>query len=163
MFTIYAIQNKVNKKIYVGKTENPQSRIKQHFFNLKSGKHPVEDMQADFNKYGDVFDVFILEEGVAYHDCHNEYKYMKKYRSCEREYGYNYKDHIAKRINFQKPCEIAFKTELEILTPFCSAKNEYISAIIDGLNKTDDFELFDFILQLINKSQHQDKQCSHTL
>lgn len=84
MFTIYAIQNKVNKKIYIGKTENPQTRLQKHLYDLKGGRHIVEDMQEDYNKFGDVFDFFILEEGVSYSDRHIEYKYMKKYRTCER-------------------------------------------------------------------------------
>lgn len=150
--TVYAIQNKVNKKLYIGVSENPQSRLKAHLTLLRGGKHSVEDMQDDFNKYGDVFDIFILEENVDYYSL-EEYKYMKKYRSCEREYGYNYKDHIAKRINFNKPKEIACKTEAEIIPPFDSEKTEYISAIIEGLNKSNDIEMFNFILQLIHKSE----------
>lgn len=152
MFTIYAIQNKVNKKIYIGKTENPQTRLKKHLCDLKGGRHNVEDMQEDYNKLGDVFDFFILEEGVSYSDRHIEYKYMKKYRTCEREYGYNYKDSIAKRITFDKPRELGCKTEAEILSSADSLKTEYLTAIVEALNKTDDIELFDFILQLINKS-----------
>ena len=149
--TIYAIQNKVNKKIYIGSSRNPKQRLKQHLSDLKGGRHIVEDMQEDFNKFGDVFDLFILEEDVCFHDEHIEYKYMKKYRTCEREYGYNYKDHIAKRITFDKPREIACKTEAELCSSVSSIKIEYLSAIVEALNKTEDIQLLDFILQLINK------------
>ena len=152
MFTIYAIQNKVNKKIYVGKTENPQTRLQKHLSDLKNGRHIIEDMQEDFNRFGDVFELFILEENVCYRDRHIEYKYMKKYRTCEREFGYNYKDHLAKRVSFDKPKELACKTEAEILPSADSLKTEYLTAIVEGLNKTNDIELLDFILQLINKS-----------
>lgn len=155
MFTIYAIQNKVNKKIYIGKTENPQTRLQKHLCDLKGGRHIVEDMQEDYNKFGDVFDFFILEDGVPYSDRHIEYKYMKKYRTCEREYGYNYKDSIAKRITFDKPREFGCKTETEILPSVNSLKIKYLSDIVEALNKTDDIELLDFILQLINKSSNE--------
>ncbi len=155
-YTIYAIQNKVNKKIYVGKTSNPQSRFKKHISDLKSGNHIVEDMQEDYNKFGDVFEIFVLEEGVTYHDCYLEYKYMKKYRSCEREYGYNYKDHIAQRTTFDKPCELACKTEAEIIPPFDSVKTEYISEIIERLNKIDDISLFDLVLQVLHKASESE-------
>jgi group I intron endonuclease len=150
--TIYAIQNKVNKKIYVGRSDNPKQRLKTHLSNLKNGTHNIEDMQEDYNKYGDVFDLFILEENVGFRDEYIEYKYMKKYRTSEREYGYNYKDHIAKRITFGLPKEIACKTEAEIAIPFDSIKTEYICRIVEGLNQTNDVSLYDFILQLITKS-----------
>ena len=149
---IYAIQNKVNKKIYIGRTENPENRLKKHISDLKHNKHPVEDMQEDFNRLGDVFDIFILEEDVKYPSSYIEYKYMKKYRTCEREYGYNYKDHIAKKVTFDKPKEIACKTEAEILPSSNSIKTEYMTAIIEALNKIDDIETFDFIFQLLIKS-----------
>lgn len=153
MATIYAIQNKVNKKIYIGYSDNPQQRFKTHLQNLKGGKHKVADMQEDFNKYGDVFEIFILEENVSYHDKHLEYKYMKKYRTDERQYGYNYNDQIAKKITFGKPREIACKTEAEILKPSISIKEKYISEIIELLNKTDDIGLIDLVYKVLTKSE----------
>lgn len=150
---IYAIQNRVNQKIYIGCTENPKNRFKQHLSLLRHGRHTIEDMQEDYNKYGDVFDLFLLEENIHYCDEHIEYKYMKEYRSCEREYGYNYKDYIATRINFDKPKEIACKNKDEIINPFDSIKREYIASIIEGLNNSDDVSLFDLILKLIKKNK----------
>ena len=145
-YTIYAIQNTVNKKIYVGKTENPASRIEHHLSLLKNGKHPVEDMQEDYNKFGDVFDIFILESNVEYHDRHLEYMYMRKYRTTERKYGYNYKDTIAKRIHFDKPETRTFKSKSEIQKPFDDVKTKYISSIVEKLNKTENVEVLDFVL-----------------
>ena len=152
-YTIYAVQNKVNKKLYIGRTENPKQRLKKHMSDLKNNRHPIEDMQDDYNKFGDVFELFILEENVSYNNEHLEYKYMKKYRTCEREFGYNYKDHIAKRINFSKPREIACKTEAEIEAPIDDKKIEYISTIVELLNQTNDLRILDFVMQFLYKSK----------
>lgn len=153
-YTIYAIQNKINKKLYIGITRDPKRRLKKHLNDLKGNRHIVGDLQEDFNRFGDVFELFILEENVSYRDDYTEYKYMRKYRTCERKYGYNYNDPVAKRINFDKPKEIACKTEAEILPSDSQLKIEYISTIIEHLNKTEDFEIFEIVLQLLKKGSN---------
>lgn len=49
---VYVIRNEATGRSYVGISSNPKRRKKQHFWRLQAGKHPVEDMQTDFNKYG---------------------------------------------------------------------------------------------------------------
>lgn len=93
IFTIYAIRNKVNGKIYVGRTsQTVRERAILHFRALKNGKHNSPTMQDDYNKYGkDVFEVYEIEKGVPW-DSDREYFYMDLYRSCNKDYGYNAKD-----------------------------------------------------------------------
>lgn len=87
---IYKIENKTNKKIYIGQTINFKHRKSQHFSNLRSGCHKNPYLQNAFNKHGnDVFIIELLEE------CHLndldelEMKYIAKYDSTNRENGYN--------------------------------------------------------------------------
>lgn len=151
-FTIYAIQNKVNKKIYIGRSSNAFARLQNHMNSLKSGRHQIADMQDDYNKYGDVFNYFILETAVDYSDRMKEYQYIKKYNSHIREYGYNYNDHLAKRFIFGAPkVEIELKGEAELYSPDNPQKRKYITEILERLNKCNDLTLFDLVLQLLDK------------
>ena len=69
--TVYAIQNKTTKRMYIGCTVDPQSRIRTHFVELEKGlkksKSKDTQWQTDFNLYGkDDFDIFIVEENVPH-------------------------------------------------------------------------------------------------
>lgn len=151
-YTIYAIQNKVNKKIYIGRTQNAYQRLQSHLRNLRKGTHIIEDMQKDFDIYGDVFEIFILETNIAPLDKLTEYKYIKKYNSYIRECGYNYKDHLAPKIIFGLP-EAKLKSEDEILKLDNRAKGQYMCAIVEHLNKVNDLETLDFMYQFLVKTQ----------
>lgn len=64
---IYKIENRVNKKIYVGSSANTRNRMNIHFEQLRKGKHPNRHLQCSFNKYGkENFSFVILET------CHPE-------------------------------------------------------------------------------------------
>lgn len=89
---VYLIQHNVTKKSYVGSSGRLGLRISSHFSALHNHKHPVEDMQADCDNYGFDFTVKILEVIDQYSDKDKEYEWMKRFRSDEREFGYNYKD-----------------------------------------------------------------------
>lgn len=89
---VYAIMHRETKKIYIGSSKNPQNRCISHIRSLRNGKHIVEDMQSDFNKYGEKFSFFILDEIKNQTEEDKEYKWMDKYKSFNRAYGYNYKD-----------------------------------------------------------------------
>lgn len=59
---VYKIENKVNKKVYVGESENIIRRWDEHKKALASGNHHSYKLQADFNEYGiDNFNFEILE------------------------------------------------------------------------------------------------------
>jgi hypothetical protein len=87
--SIYMIRHNITGRMYIGLSSNVPNRIKQHFWKLRRGKHTVEDMQEDFDNYGDDFSVTILcENGGG----STEIEMMEKYQSCVRGIGYNYKD-----------------------------------------------------------------------
>lgn len=59
---IYAIENTVNNKIYIGSSKDINKRIIQHKFNLSNNNHHNPDLQADWNCYGsDNFIFYFLE------------------------------------------------------------------------------------------------------
>lgn len=73
-------------------TGNPDKRFRSHMSDLKMNKHPVEDMQEDFNKYGNTFTFTVIDEIACYKEKVKEYEWMRKYDSCKRGIGYNYKE-----------------------------------------------------------------------
>lgn len=101
---VYAIQHNVTKRIYIGSSSDVNARYWSHIHLLRAGKHNVEDMQADFDKYGEDFSLFILEEITSFTDRALEYDWMEKYQSHIRGKGYNYKDRaVTKRRKGMEP------------------------------------------------------------
>ena len=94
---IYAIQHNVTKRIYIGSSINVKSRYQSHLYQLRAGKHRIEDMQSDFNEYGEDYSLFILGEYTSYRNRRVEYEWMRKYQSHIRGKGYNYKDQAVVR------------------------------------------------------------------
>lgn len=88
---VYMIRHNVTGRMYIGRSNQSQTRIKHHFQLLRSGKHPVEDMQKDFDDYGDDYTVSMLGD-VENHCLRLEIEMMEKYQSTVRGIGYNYKD-----------------------------------------------------------------------
>ena len=86
---IYCITNSVNGKSYIGKSNDIDRRRTQHFSALGNNEHDNEEMQKDYNKYGnDCFEFSVLET------VEDEYKldyiedyYIKKFDSFVN--GYN--------------------------------------------------------------------------
>lgn len=94
--TIYALQHNATKKIYIGSSVDPATRFRAHMSLLRNGKHSVEDLQADYDKYGADFSLYILDEDVPRRECRGrEYEYIHKYQSHIRGKGYNYRDKVA--------------------------------------------------------------------
>ncbi len=85
---VYVIRHKVTDRMYVGSSKNVNRRISAHINALRRGKHPVEDMQKDFDIYGENYIFEIFEET----DHKFEYRLMDRYNSRIRGIGYNYKD-----------------------------------------------------------------------
>lgn len=101
-FYIYKIECLANGKKYIGRTEirHAEQRRRAHLSALRNNNHRMEDMQADFNKYGEEgFEFEIIEaccrERNEYEDCvdgNREKAWMSFYQSYKREFGYNYRD-----------------------------------------------------------------------
>lgn len=63
MIGIYAIKNKVNGKIYVGRSVCVPRRLRQHLRDLRRSRHFNQHLQRAFNKYGeDQFELIVLEQ-----------------------------------------------------------------------------------------------------
>lgn len=89
---VYVIRHNKTDRIYVGSSSQVDLRIRSHLENLRRGRHPVEDMQSDYDSYGDDYTISVVDEIEQYHEREKEYQWMKRYRSFERGIGYNYKD-----------------------------------------------------------------------
>lgn len=89
---IYEITHRPTGRMYVGSSHNPEARIMSHLSALRRGKHPVEDMQADFDQRGWDYSFSIIGEIKDETEDHKEYDCMLERRSNERGVGYNYKD-----------------------------------------------------------------------
>ena len=94
---IYSIKCNETGKEYIGRTEDYERRIKYHMSRLQNGKHPIRDMQSDFDKYRDSFRVSVLEETTSVFQRDREYELIESHKSYLRENGYNYNDRIFKK------------------------------------------------------------------
>lgn len=92
---VYAIQHNVTKKVYIGSSNDLQRRYKDHINLLRTGKHHVEDMQKDFDEYGEDYSFQELDAINSYDEAGKEFDWMEKYQSRVRGIGYNYKDQTA--------------------------------------------------------------------
>ena len=65
---IYTIENTENGRLYVGRTNNPASRKRGHFSELRRGVHSNPKLQNAFNKYGEDAFVFSVVESCSGED-----------------------------------------------------------------------------------------------
>lgn len=107
MAYIYKIECTVNHKRYIGRTLCPSCRCNTHLKALKHNRHLVEDLQSDFNRYGEEnFSFMVLQCYQTpvkhlwgqYSNGYYEKECMRMFRSYDRRYGYNYKDQMARVI-----------------------------------------------------------------
>lgn len=89
---VYAIRHNVTNRVYIGSSANVDHRFKSHMYKLRAHKHHIEDMQTDFDRYGEDYTFTILEDITKFEDRVKEYDWMEKYQSHIRGIGYNYKD-----------------------------------------------------------------------
>ena len=90
---IYEIRNKINDKVYIGKTtkKNPIDRKHQHFHLLKKEKHHNKHLQHSFNKYGQQNFQFKVIVFVYSSDRLNllEQEFIWRNKSTDSGHGYN--------------------------------------------------------------------------
>lgn len=90
---IYLLKNEVTKRGYVGRSYRPDYRYMQHINSLKAKRHTNEQMQRDFEDYGEKsFSMEIVESAETFTGKGIEGKWILKMKSFDRRYGYNYKD-----------------------------------------------------------------------
>ena len=90
--TVYALKQRETGRVYVGSSTNVKKRICEHRSALKRHAHTVGDLQADYEAYGESFDVEELDVIESEAESYKEYEWMAKLGSRERGRGYNYMD-----------------------------------------------------------------------
>lgn len=87
---IYKIRNILNNKIYIGSSYNIFARWNQHKQGLNKNKHNNKHLQNAWNKYGvENFEFSIIEECEEINTLEREQFYLDKYKTFDKEYGYN--------------------------------------------------------------------------
>lgn len=98
---IYLIHCTQTNKTYLGSTGTIIKRLKQHYKQLKANSHPNEEMQADFNQWGENAFVVELVKLVPSHYSRkqlyrDEQDYLDVVKSFEPHY-YNKSHHCKDR------------------------------------------------------------------
>ena len=102
---IYKIINNLNGKIYIGGSCNFDKRHKEHRNTLIKKKHHSIYLQRAWNKYGgDAFSFEIIERCDPKDLLIREQFYLDKFKSYNREFGYNMARE-AQNINYGRACD----------------------------------------------------------
>lgn len=90
MIGIYKIENKINKKVYIGQSVDIHKRWNAHRSELTRGVHYNDYLQRSWNKYGsDNFEFSVIEECKEDELDNREIYWIDFYKSCEENFGYN--------------------------------------------------------------------------
>lgn len=83
---IYCIENKIDKKKYIGQSVDIKERWRHEKQNYQNNRH----LTRAINKYGiNNFDFFIIEECSEEELDEKEKYYIKKYNTVNQNFGYN--------------------------------------------------------------------------
>lgn len=89
---IYLIRNKVNSKVYVGKTKDFKKRFYQYKYDyrIQRTEHINQYLLASMNKHGfDNFEFKVIEYCPIELCTEREFFWMNEYQSLDKEKGYN--------------------------------------------------------------------------
>lgn len=87
---IYKIENLINKKLYVGSSNNIKRRWGEHIKSLNNNLHPNKHLQFSWNKYGqNNFTFNVLEECEEYNLLEREQFYIDDLNVLNDSIGYN--------------------------------------------------------------------------
>lgn len=119
--SVYKITHEVTGRVYIGSSNDPKRRYQAHMCALHNGRHPVEDMQMDFDEFGGAFNFEVIDTISDESENHKEYDHMVACRSNVRGKGYNYKD---KNCKTEEPenrllCSIAATEDPEKTMELC--------------------------------------------
>lgn len=91
MYCVYIFQNKLDNKLYVGKTNNLEHRKRCHEYD---SKNPSNYFHKAIAKYGlENFNSFVIEEWELEKDClEAEQFWIEFFQSNHRSFGYNLTD-----------------------------------------------------------------------
>lgn len=141
---IYMIRHNITGRIYIGSSATPQKRYENHLCRLKNGKHSIEDLQKDFNEYGENFTFTILDEIADSEETAKEYQWMKELKSNIRGIGYNYNDKARKLISEPEKAQPERKPTKE------ERMIEEIISLLEAI-KTD-YDTIEFVFLFLQKT-----------
>jgi group I intron endonuclease len=92
MGSIYAIVNKINGRMYIGRTKKFKSRLAQHNHMLSQGEHENRLINEDLQKYGKIsFEIYEIENVSDNNKLYQlEIDYIKKHNTCVSDGGFGY-------------------------------------------------------------------------
>jgi group I intron endonuclease len=84
IYYIYFILNKINNKIYVGKTINPEKRFKRHCYSKQFIGLAIKKYKSQN------FEYFLIADTLDENECNDIEKfYIKHWKTTKKQYGYN--------------------------------------------------------------------------
>ena len=92
MREVYAIQHNKTKRIYIGSSGRTEHRLHDHLKLLRRGKHENKLMQDDYNKYGEDYSFYKLDEIPSEFESYREYFWMSVFNTYSEETGYNQRE-----------------------------------------------------------------------
>lgn len=91
--SIYALRCKTTGKVYIGRSQDPLARMRQHLQHLKRGDnyYGTDSFKEDFEKHGAAdFECYVLESRVPPHKFRErEAFWIAEYKATDPRYGYN--------------------------------------------------------------------------
>lgn len=144
---VYLIRHDVTGRVYIGSSADIETRYMNHMYALRAGNHPVEDMQKDFDEYGEKFTFTVVDEITTMDECEKEYEWMREFKSYVRGVGYNYKDHV-----FTGKPKVPQKPKVHRKE---SEKEKHIRKINDLMQKTSDDDLLELVYLLLKQSAEE--------
>jgi group I intron endonuclease len=110
---IYKITNKIDGKFYIGSTEYPERRFKEHATDLNKGRHHSLYLQRAWDKYGeDNFKFEILRYCTRNKRRVYEQHFLDRLRPYDYEIGYNMNRKVDSRYGRKMSKEACLKMSI---------------------------------------------------
>lgn len=141
---IYGIVNTIDKKVYIGKSNNINNRWKAHKRDLSQGKHYNKPLQESWNKHGDDAFIWKVIELVPENIYSlTELEYIQKYHKIDKAYNvFGLKDVLRLKLSQALMDELYFeRVEVDYKTSDCnSTKGKPLQFAVYG--RVDEEEVF---------------------